>query len=148
MLYPETTYGVADCYGPNSEKVTAKNVEIVGMFPTPETTEENKYIVEQRYRALAFTYGVAMQIVHSPSEIIVSKPIICIQEHNRDIDSIYYKDYKFTQEKYMLIVGNSNFRYPSDYFKDAEVLHIPTPCLEPLYGDQALAIVLQHSYSG
>ena len=144
MIYPETTYGVADCYGPNSEKLSAKNIEIVGFFPHPETTEETKHIVEQRYRALAFAYGVSMQLVDAPYEIVEdsSKEVICIQEHNKEIDSLYYKDLVFYPEKIRFVVGNSIFRYPSEYLESYAVVHIPTPCLAPLYGDQALAIVL------
>jgi hypothetical protein len=147
MPYPETwrNSGVGD----NSKLFGPMN-SIVGFWPYPETTFDNWASIEQAYRAVACTYQADMQIVFGPDQIVLpdDRPVISIQEPLEGTRSQDYSDFEYPLEA-VYVVGNSAYRHLSEHMDTAACLHIPTPggYDHPLYGSQALAIVMQERFN-
>lgn len=140
MQYPETWYK-----GDDKENGRRDN-QLIGYWPTPETTEFNWSVQEQHFRAIACTYGVEIQIVEKPSQIVIEnrRPWISIEEYSEDRPGVPYNEFEFPEEA-VYIVGNSDWRRASDVFEVDHIINVPTPggFDHPLYGNQVAAIVFQ-----
>ncbi len=150
MKYPETSYGYqGECWGPNSNLQSAKDNLLIGFFSAPETTYANQYIYEFHFRSLCFTFGIEMQLVYTPEEIIIpdTRPIISVEESRDNIQSISHTDFTHPT-KAIYVVGNSKYQYPSDFLDVDYKTHISVPHAEhPMYGSQAMAVILTDKFA-
>lgn len=121
----------------------SKDVFVLGFYPCPESTLHNKQLTNYHYRALRSTYGVTVGILHDPSRIHFLKGISYIAVEQKTDTSISLKDFVHP-ERAVYVVGNSQYQHPSFWMEEDYRVHIDVPHMdEPLYGDQAAAIVLQ-----
>ena len=136
-------YANSDRYNEKGEYIECDN-SFIGFYSVPETTEENQDTFMQHFNAIAYTYGVDMQLVHHPEEIVYPSivPIIVLEERSQ-----YTTDYRdvIYPKKAVYVTGNSDYRRPGEFMDADYIIHIPVPNPDhPLYGSQALAIVFQH----
>jgi len=69
-------------------------------------------------------------------------PVVVIEEQRDDFESTELHSFVHPKDA-IYIVGNSQYRWPSQHFKTDYCVHIKTPKADhPLYGDQVLAMVL------
>ena len=126
-------------------KASDPHIFIVGFYPHPECDDPvRKQRFECHYWSLMHTYGVSLQLVDSVDEVMLGgdHPIVVVEEERDGVESVEL--IRFTHPKNaMYIVGNSEYRWPSDHFDADFRVHVKTPKPDhPLYGDQVLAIVL------
>lgn len=123
-----------------------KSIYVVGLFPSPETTEENELFMWQTYLALSWTYTCNVIVAKSPIGLpnLHSLPYIAIEQ--KTANTIPLQSFEHP-EKAVYYVGNSKWSHPSYWAKTDMAVHIDVPELEhPLYGCQAAAIVLNDRY--
>jgi len=144
MQYPET-WRKDGLFPPQD----IPNNSIVGFWPIPETTDMNFTVMEQHYRALACTYGMDLQMVEKPSQIIITdhRPWISIEEYREEKPGVRYDQFEYPEEA-IYLVGNSAWRHMSDIFEIDHIINVPTPggFAHPLYGNQVAAIVFQQRH--
>lgn len=115
-------------------------VHVIGFYPYPETDLPGS--IEYQYKALLYTYRLNCQVVYHPDEVInlPPLPIIAMEEPNND--TVDLRDFTHPRDA-IYVVGNSRYPNPSDYFDATHRVSIRAPTSgHPLYGDQAMAIVL------
>lgn len=120
--------------------------QVVGFWPSPETTKKTKNAYLQHYKALHWTYDVEVQVVSRPEEVFLfpNYNVISVEEHHEDSDIVDFVH----PEKALYIVGSSTYPRATEVFKcDGKVsIKVPKPD-HPLYGSQAMAIILQDRYN-
>lgn len=116
----------------------------MGMYPTPETTPENRKHMDQTFRALACTYSASMEVIDDPKQQMpIHVTRVAVEE---SADSIDLQDF-IHPTRCAYYVGNSDYPSPSEWCKADYIIRISVPVAEhPLYGQQALAIVLNDRY--
>jgi hypothetical protein len=119
-------------------------VRLVGFYPTPETNTWNKTLTDAHYAALVFTYRAHCQMVTVPSEIFLppNYTVVSVEENEgQDIETFQHP------ERALYVTGNSQFQWPSEHIRVDEKVSIKVPDPDhPLYGSQALAIVLHDRF--
>ncbi len=114
--------------------------------PTPESTAYNADLTACRIRALQYTYGVKAYLVSSPKKMFFTPgvPVVSLEETSLiDLSD----DFDHPEDCYY-IAGNSKYSELSNWVHVDYKINIPVPNPEhPLYGDQALAILLQDRYA-
>lgn len=126
----------------NNIKADSDRVFVIGFWPYPETSHLNEGSLGYHFKALAITYGVNVQVVYHPEEVenLPDLPIVALEESHAD--TIDLQDF-IHPPNVIYIAGNSQYNNPSDFFKASHRVSIRAPVSgQPLYGDQALAIVL------
>lgn len=121
-------------------------VYVVGFYPYPEALL-NERAFEAPYEALMATYGINWQLIDSPDELAwKSLPIIAVEEPTKHPDQVCIEDFEHPRDC-IYIVGNTKHRWPSAWFDVDHRVYIPGPKWDaPLYGSQAMSIVLYDRY--
>lgn len=123
-----------------------RSVCVVGFYPCPETTSNNRGLTESHYRALYLTYGVSIRLVETPEEIKFSTKITYVAVEQENKSSIPMREFVHP-DKAAYVVGNSTYQFPSFWCDVSYRVHIDVPHMaKPLYGDQAAVIILNDRY--
>lgn len=116
---------------------------LVGFFPFPETEGKEGWI--RHFAATAYAYEMDCQIVWEPEQIArpPSIPVVAIEEYQGNPKAEPIQHFVHPR-KATYVVGNSHHRFPSDFMGVNHSVYIETPggFINPLYGSQALAVVL------
>lgn len=130
------------------KKSAEPRVLLIGFMPWPEVervSQDQHYVYNIHYKALAATFRTAWALVRDPEEIEFNddRPVISIEEdRDNNTENIHTFQHPFDA---VYICGNAKYEYPSDHIKCDHAIHIPTKDRrEPMYGHQAAAIVLFH----
>lgn len=130
-------------YIPENRK---NKVNLIGFWPYPETTPENKELIAREFQVLCYSYNVAAQLINEPEEALFnSGPIVCVEEWTNSPDQINLIDFEHPREC-IYITGSSKYRWPSAKFNADYRIYFRTPNLSPLYGSQSHAIVINDRY--
>jgi hypothetical protein len=121
-------------------------VHVVGFWPCPETTLHTKQLIRQHYAALHWTYDVSIRILNDPEDIHFLPNITYIAVEQESKTSIPIADFVHP-DKAVYVVGSSKYQHPSFWMNADHRVHIDVPHMNhPLYGDQAMAIILHDRY--
>ena len=121
-------------------------VYVIGFYPCPETVSANKPLTRWHFEALHYTYGVTVQLLDDPGQILPfnKTPIVAVEQKNSStipIESFAHP------EQAVYVVGNNSYSHPSFWFDAEYRVHIDVPAMDhPLYGDQAASIILHDRY--
>ena len=130
-------------------KFAYPTITIVGFYATPEDESEvQRQYTQRHFAAVGYAYGLAIQIVESPDQIILDRrPIVCVEERRSATEIIDLGSFDHPQDA-IYVFGNSDYRYPGDWLPCQSRVCIDTPMTNhPLYGNQAAAIVLYDRFT-
>lgn len=124
-----------------------KNLYVIGMYPSPETTPEIKTFIDRIFSTFNY-YGANVQVISDPAEAmnLSSLPHVSVElpgQHTKSLPSFVHP------EKAVYLFGNSKYRNLGHWFDNVEHrVHIPMPDYgeDGIYGFQAASIVLNDRY--